>query len=104
MGRKPIVLTQTSVEEGIKAARMMFPRCYFDQNKTGRLLECLKRYQRALNKAGEGNAPLHDEYSHGADAFRYVGMSVEHMYRAQQAQPVVQASGNWAPLDREIGY
>ena len=92
------------VEEGIKLARMAFPRCYFDAAKTARLLECLKRYQRALNKAGEGNAPLHDEYSHGADAFRYVGMSVEHMYRAQQAQPVVQASGNWAPLDREIGY
>lgn len=92
------------VEEGIKLARMAFPRCYFDAAKTARLLECLKRYQRSLNKAGEGNAPLHDEYSHGADAFRYVGVSVEHMYRAQQAQPVVQASGNWAPLDREIGY
>lgn len=66
MGRKPIVLPQTSVEEGIKAVRMMFPRCYFDKTRTGRLLECLKRYRRALHtQTNEPMAPLHDEFSHG---------------------------------------
>lgn len=67
MGRREvIVLPQTSVEEGIKAARMMFPRTYFDQDKTGRLLECLRRYRRALHtKTDEPMAPLHDEFSHG---------------------------------------
>ncbi len=77
MGRKPIVLAQTSVEEGIKAARMLFPRCYFDQDKTGRLLECLKRYRRALHtQTGEPMGPLHDEFSHGSDMFRYIGQAV----------------------------
>lgn len=77
MGRKPVVLAQTSVEEGIKAARMLFPRCYFDQDKTGRLLECLKRYRRAIHtQTGEPMGPLHDEFSHGADMFRYIGQSV----------------------------
>ncbi len=77
MGRKPIVLPQTSVEEGIKAARMLFPRCYFDQDRTGRLLECLKRYRRALHtQTNEPMAPLHDEFSHGSDMFRYVGQAV----------------------------
>ncbi len=105
LGRRQVKCNAAlGIEEGIKLARMAFPRTYFDAKKTARLLECLKRYQRALNKAGEGNAPLHDEYSHGADAFRYVGMSVEHMYRAQQAQPTVTAGGHWTPLDREIGY
>lgn len=80
MGRKPIVLSQTSVEEGIKAARMMFPRCYFDQNKTGRLLECLKRYRRAIHtQTNEPMGPLHDEFSHGADMFRYIGQAVPMM-------------------------
>ena len=81
MGRREvIVLPQTSVEEGIKAARMMFPRTYFDQDKTGRLLECLRRYRRALHtKTDEPMAPLHDEFSHGADMFRYVGQAVELM-------------------------
>lgn len=77
MGRKPIVLAQTSVEEGIKAARMLFPRCYFDQDKTSRLLECLKRYRRALHtQTGEPMGPLHDEFSHGSDMFRYIGQAV----------------------------
>jgi phage terminase large subunit len=80
MGRSPQVLAQTSIEEGIKAARMAFPRCYFDNRKTARLLECLKRYRRDIHtKTGEPTAPLHDEFSHGADAFRYLGQAVERM-------------------------
>jgi phage terminase large subunit len=80
MGRRPIVLAQTSVEEGIKACRMLFPRCYFDSDKTTRLVECLKRYRRAIHaQTGEPMGPLHDEYSHGADCFRYIGQSVEIM-------------------------
>lgn len=81
MGRRSVVvLAQTSVEEGIKAARLLFPRCYFDQRKTARLIECLKRYRRDLHtKTGEPMAPLHDEYSHGADNFRYIGQAVTQM-------------------------
>lgn len=80
MGRSPSVLAQTSVEEGIKAARLAFPRCYFDQRKTARLVECLKRYRRDVHtKTGEPTIPLHDEYSHGADAFRYLGQAVSTM-------------------------
>ncbi|THJ36182.1 PBSX family phage terminase large subunit [Lampropedia aestuarii] len=83
MGRNPVVLAQTSVEEGIKAARMVFPRCYFDQRKTVRLLECLKRYRRAIHtKTDEPMAPLHDEFSHGADMFRYLGQAVPLMVNA----------------------
>jgi len=89
MGRNVVVLPQLDIEEGIKAARMMFPRVYFDQDKTGRLLECLKRYQRSINqKTNEPGAPLHDEYSHGADMFRYAGMAVEEMGNATAFQPI----------------
>lgn len=64
-------------EEGIKQARMIFPKCYFDKTKTVRLVECLKRYRRAINqRTKEATGPLHDEFSHGADAFRYLGMAV----------------------------
>lgn len=80
MGRTVHVLPQTSIEEGIKAARLLFPKCYFDQDKTLRLVECLKRYRRDINqKTNEPGAPLHDEYSHGADAFRYLGQAVDLM-------------------------
>jgi len=80
MKRNPIVLPQAGIEEGIKAARMLWPQCYFDAAKTTRLLECLKRYRRQINeKTQEPMGPLHDEFSHGADMFRYIGQAVELM-------------------------
>lgn len=73
-------LAQDNVEDGIRAARLTFPRIFFDQTRAARLIECLKRYRRAVNKVtGEAGAPLHDEYSHGADAFRYACMAAEQM-------------------------
>jgi phage terminase large subunit len=105
LGRRKVrCLPALSVEEGIKAARMMFPRTYFDKNKTARLLECLKRYQRQINSStNEPMGPLHDEYSHGADCFRYVAMSADLMRRDSlpAPRPTVQA---WTPTDPEIGY
>lgn len=78
LGRKVAEpLARIDPEEGIKQARMVFPRCYFDKLKTARLVECLKRYRRDINqRTNEARGPLHDEYSHGADAFRYLGMAV----------------------------
>jgi len=104
MGRKKVrILSALSVEEGIKAARMMFPRTYFDKTKTARLLECLKRYQRLVNaRTNEPMGPLHDEYSHGADCFRYVAMAAEDMYAASKERPFV--AQHWVALDPEIGY
>lgn len=78
--RRVTVLEQSSVEEGIKAARMLWPSCYFDATKTARLMECLKRYRRQVNQTtNEPMGPLHDEYSHGADMFRYIGQAVRLM-------------------------
>lgn len=89
MGKSVKVLPNMGVEEGIKAARLMFPRVYFDETKTGRLLECLKRYQRAINqRTQEPGDPLHDEYSHGADMFRYTAMAVDEMGNADKAKPI----------------
>lgn len=89
MGRNVKVLEALDIEEGIRAARMMFPRVYFDQEKTGRLLECLKRYQRSINqRTMEAGGPLHDEYSHGADCFRYAAMAVEEMGNGGTMTPI----------------
>ena len=66
------------VEHGIRLARMLFPRLWIDKEKTTRLQECLKRYRRAINATtGQPTGPLHDEYSHGADAFRYLATCVD---------------------------
>lgn len=104
MGRRRVkCLPALDVEEGIKSARMVFPRCYFDKSKTARLLECLKRYQRQINsKTNEPMGPLHDEYSHGADCFRCVAMAADDMRRANTPPAPVHTA--WRPLDFEVGY
>lgn len=75
LGRKVEITPGMSIEEGIKAARLIFGRTYFDETKAGRLVECLRRYRRAINeRTQEPGAPVHDEFSHGADAYRYLGI------------------------------
>lgn len=68
------------VEQGIKRARDCFSRIYFNKERTQRLLECLKRYRRQIiSTTNEPGAPVHDEFSHGADAFRYLALTVDQM-------------------------
>ena len=63
------------VATGIDRAREVFPRIYFNKDRTERLVECLKRYRWNINsKTGQATQPLHDEFSHGADAFRYLAL------------------------------
>jgi hypothetical protein len=64
------------IEDGIHAARMLFPRCWFDATKTRVGLEALGRYRRQFNsRLNEFTAtPVHDVFSHGADAFRYLAV------------------------------
>jgi phage terminase large subunit len=83
-------IIQMSIENGIKAARMIFQQCYFDRTKTARLIECLKRYKRVVSRTtNEAGTPLHDEYSHGADAFRYLALHADVMRNE---------SMNWKPI------
>jgi phage terminase large subunit len=73
-------LTMTHVNTGIDRAREMFPRVYFHKIRCERLIECLKRYRWNISgKTGEAVAPLHDEYSHGADAFRYLALAADQL-------------------------
>lgn len=68
------------VTAGIDRAREMFPRVYFHESRAARLVECLKRYRWNINqKTGQGDSPLHDEFSHGADAFRYLSLVEDQM-------------------------
>ena len=80
LGWETEIIPRSDIETGIKLARMTFSRAYFDADKSKRLIECLKNYRRAINQTTqEPGAPLHDEYSHGADAWRYVCAVVDGM-------------------------
>ena len=87
LGRHVRVIGRGDVEDGIRQVRMMMPRLYIDDGKreraTGflggaRLIDCLRRYRRAVPKTtNEPAQPVHDEFSHGADALRGLAMIVD---------------------------
>lgn len=58
--------------DGIEAVRNLIPRTYFCQYNAQEGLECLRNYKRKYDAETNtyGNTPVHDKYSHGADAFR----------------------------------
>lgn len=99
-GRKPKITPEIGVEAGIKAARMAFRQAYFDKSKTSRLVECLKRYRRSVNnQTQEPGSPVHDEFSHGADCFRYVGVVADQMSNEnERAFPTVVGYGVLDPI------
>jgi phage terminase large subunit len=102
-GRKVKIVPSISVEDGIKAARMTLAQTYFDKTKTARLVECLKRYKRSIHTTtNEPGAPIHDEFSHGADDYRYLAIVADQLSNEEQARqghvPV------FAPLDSSMGY
>ena len=76
LGIKFRVAPQVSVEDGIHAARMLFPQCWFDADKCAKGLEALQHYRRDYNtRLNEFKAqPVHDWSSHAADAFRYLAL------------------------------
>jgi phage terminase large subunit len=73
------------LEDGIHAARLFFPRCWFDAGKCRVGLEALGTYRRDYNvRLDEFKAtPVHDHASHGADAFR--GLAVRHQLPKEKA-------------------
>jgi hypothetical protein len=71
------IAPQVPLEDGIHAARMLLPRCWFDEERCRAGLEALQHYRRDYNtRLNEFKAvPVHDWSSHGADAFRYLALT-----------------------------
>jgi len=67
------------IEDGIHAARMLLPRCWFDADKCRDGLEALHNYRWKVPNVKDPTGrplPVHDWASHGADAFR--GLAFRH--------------------------
>lgn len=70
-------LEKSRLEAGIEAARAYFSNLYIDEQKCRRLIDCLENYTKKYNKSMQcySNVPNHNEFSHGADAFRYLAQA-----------------------------
>ena len=96
-GYKTRVIERTPILDSINAARTTFRNCWFDRENCYDGLQCLRHYRYEVDpETGQfGRMPLHDQYSHGADAFRYIGLMVNEpkARRKQQPQGYAQAYG-----------
>jgi hypothetical protein len=83
------VCPNVDLEDGIHAARMLLPRCWFDAERCKAGLEALQHYRRDYNtRLNEFKAvPVHDWASHGADAFRYLATRQRTPEAVAAAQP-----------------
>lgn len=62
--------TPADPEERVNAARLMIPMCWFDAERCALGLERLRAYRKRWSRANHSyGGPLHDQASHGADAF-----------------------------------
>jgi phage terminase large subunit len=96
-GMKVQILDRVPVNDSINAARTIFPKCYFDRQNTEEGLQCLRHYRYDVDPDTKmfSAKPLHDEYSHGADAFRYIGLMINEPRKAQPKRANQRAPVGW---------
>jgi phage terminase large subunit len=88
LGLRFEVVPNLEFADGVKAVRLLLPRCWFDAARCVVGIESLRQYRRQFNaRMGEfTGTPVHDRHSHAAAAFR--GLAVRHR-TPEEPKPVV---------------
>ena len=73
------IVPKGKIEDGINLARGKLSQCVFDVVQCAKGVKCLDLYRKKYNDMLKVyyDEPLHDQYSHGADAFRYACQGIE---------------------------
>jgi phage terminase large subunit len=89
-GYKTRIIDKTPVVDSINAARTIFRSCYFDRENCYDGLQCLRHYRYEVDPDTKqfSRNPLHDQYSHGADAFRYIGLMINEPKERKKPKPM----------------
>ena len=88
-GYKTKIIPRTPIMDSINAARTLFTNMWFDRENCHEGLQCLRHYRYDVDPdtTQYSKTPLHDNYSHGADAFRYIGLMVNEPRQARKPRP-----------------
>ena len=91
LGFSVLVAPKLSVQEGVNAVRAILSQCWFDIAGCERGVDCLENYRKKYdNRTGQFlESAVHDEFSHGADAFRYLALTWDESF----GQAVLHGSG-----------
>lgn len=94
-GFKTSVMPRVPVVDSINAARTIFPNLWFDRDNCADGLNCLRHYRYEVDpESGQfSKSPLHDQYSHGADAFRYIALMIKEPTTRKKQRTVAEAGG-----------
>lgn len=87
--------------DSIHAARVLLPRCYFDEYNCARGIECLVNYHKEWDEEKKvfREKPDHDWSSNGSDAFQTGGLGQRVV--PTKAPPAI-AKGGWNPLSSPL--
>ena len=96
-GFKTRIIPRTPVVDSINAARTLFRNCWFDRENCHDGLQCLRHYRYEVDAETKqfSKNPLHDQYSHGADAFRMLGLMVNEPKKRAPPRPSYQMPNSW---------
>ncbi len=78
LGVEFTVLPKLGLQEGIDSVRNLLNRCWFDEVKCEKGIRALENYRKEWNDSLGiwRDHPRHDHFSNGADAFRYLSVSL----------------------------
>ena len=90
-GIRPTIVPEMSLQDGIEAARLVLPSCWFDEERTYDGLDHLRAYMREWDEKSQTfrNKPKHDQHSHAADAFRYFALAARPVVRKAHPDPTI---------------
>jgi len=96
-GYKTKIIPRTPVVDSINAARTLFRNCWFDRENCHDGLQCLRHYRYEVDPETKqfSKNPLHDQYSHGADAFRMLGLMVNEPKKRAPPRRSYQMPNSW---------
>lgn len=95
MGVRTEVQKKQSLQDRINAVRTHLPKVVIDAVNCSEGIECLQNYSKKKDERNDvfTNTPIHNKYSHGADAFGYAALderpSVDDMRRKIESLPKV---------------
>lgn len=104
-GKQNVVVVPRVTEKvnGLKAAREIFPRCWFDEAKCGDGIQALRHYRYDVDEHGQySKFPMHDENSHAADAFETFARSIERRTQVETA-PMVEFT-QYSPESQSVQW
>ena len=89
MGYKTRIIPKMPIADSINAARTIFRNMWFDKKNCATGLQCLSHYRYEVDPdTGQfSRNPLHDNYSHGADAFRYIAYAISEPKTMSKKKP-----------------